>query len=273
LPVRADVRPKDPGQYKLIGREGRLRVDAPGKILGTTRFTIDVTLPRMLTAVVLHPPKFGATPATVDDSAALAEPGVTAVVPIEEGIAVVGQTFDDVQRGLRALRVDWDEQHAERRSSEELLAEHRRIVESGEQAAVARQDGDAEAALARAAHVVDAIYELPYLAHAPMEPNNAACRMGDDGFLEVWVGTEGPTYARIAASAAAGLGEDQVRVHVPYAGGSFGLHSSHGHDPRGRAGRAGAGLEVPGQGPVAARGGAQVRPVPGDGRAPGPGWG
>jgi isoquinoline 1-oxidoreductase beta subunit len=231
LPVPDDVRPKDPGQYKLIGRAGRLRVDSPGKILGTTRFVIDVTLPGMLTAVVLHPPKFGATPAAVDDSAALAEPGVTAVIPIEEGIAVVGQTFDDAQRGLRALKVDWDESGAERRSSEELLAEHRRLVQSGEQAVVARQDGDVAAALSGAAHVVDAIYELPYLAHAPMEPNNAVCRMGDDGILEVWTGTEGPVYERMSASAAAGIAEDRVRVHVPFAGGSFGLHSTSGRDP------------------------------------------
>jgi isoquinoline 1-oxidoreductase beta subunit len=231
LPVPDDVRPKERADYKLIGREGRLRVDAPGKILGTTRFTIDVILPRMLTAVVLHPPRFGAIAAAVDDRAALAEPGVTAVIPVDEGVAVVGQTFDDAQRGLRALTVDWDEQNAERRSSEELLAEHRRIVESGEQAVVAREDGDVEDALARAAHVVDAIYLLPYLAHAPMEPNNAVCRMGDDGILEVWAGTEGPTYVRMAASAAAGIGEDRVRVHVPFAGGSFGLHSTSGHDP------------------------------------------
>jgi isoquinoline 1-oxidoreductase beta subunit len=231
LPVPDGVQPKDPGQYKLIGREGLLRVDAPGKILGKTRFTIDVALPRMLTAVVLHPPKFGARAAAVDDRAALAEPGVTAVVPIEEGVAVVGETFDDAQRGLRALRVDWDEQDAERRSSEELLAEHRRLVESGEQAVVAREDGDVAAALAGAAHVVDAIYELPYLAHAPMEPNNAACRMGDDGILEVWAGTEGPVYTQMAASAAAGIDQDRVRVHVPVAGGSFGLHSTSGHDP------------------------------------------
>jgi isoquinoline 1-oxidoreductase beta subunit len=231
LPVPGSVQPKDPGQYKLIGREGLLRVDAPGKILGKTRFTIDVALPRMLTAVVLHPPKFGATAAAVDDRAALAEPGVTAVVRIDEGVAVVGETFDDVQRGLRALAVDWDEKNAERRSSEELLAEHRRLVESGEQAVVARQDGDVEDALARAAHVVDAIYELPYLAHAPMEPNNAACRMGDDGILEVWAGTEGPEYTRMAASAAAGIEKDRVRVHVPFAGGSFGLHSTSGRDP------------------------------------------
>jgi len=235
LPVPDGVQPKDPGQYKLIGREGRLRVDSPGKILGATRFTIDVTLPGMLTAVVLHPPKFGAMPTDVDGSAALAEPGVTAVFPIEEGIAVVGKTFDDAQRGLRALRVDWDEQNAERRSSEELLAEHRRLVESGEQAVLAREDGDVAAALADAAHVVDATYELPYLAHAPMEPNNAACRMGDDGILEVWAATEGPTYVRMAASAAAGIDKDRVRVHVPYAGGSFGLHSSAGHDPTSEA--------------------------------------
>jgi isoquinoline 1-oxidoreductase beta subunit len=231
LPVPDGVQPKDPGQYKLIGREGRLRVDAPGKILGKTRFTIDVTLPRMLTAVVLHPPKFGARAAAVDDSAALAEPGVTAVVQIEEGVAVVGETFDDAQRGVRALRVDWDEQDAERRSSEELLAEHRRLVTSGEQAVVAREDGDVAAALGGAAHVVDAIYELPYLAHAPMEPNNAVCRMGDDGILEVWAGTEGPVYEQMAASAAAGIDRDRVRVHVPFAGGSFGLHSTSGRDP------------------------------------------
>jgi isoquinoline 1-oxidoreductase subunit beta len=82
---------------------------------------------------------------------------------------------------------------------------------------------------------VDATYELPYLAHVPMEPNNAACRMGDDGILEVWAGTEGPTYVRMAASAPAGIGEDRVRVHVPFAGGSFGLHSSAGHDPTSEA--------------------------------------
>jgi isoquinoline 1-oxidoreductase subunit beta len=235
LPVPDGVQPKDPARYKLIGHEGLLRIDAPGKILGQTRFTIDVTLPRMLTAVVLHPPKFGAKVTAVDDSAALAEPGVTAVVRVDDGVAVVGETFDDAQRGLRALRVDWDEQDAERRSSEELLAEHRRLVVSGEQAVVAREDGHVTAALAGAAHVVDAIYELPYLAHAPMEPNNAVCAMGDDGVLEVWAGTEGPDYTQISASAAAGLDKDRVRVHVPYAGGSFGLHSTSGHDPASEA--------------------------------------
>ena len=82
----------------------------------------------MLTALVLHSPKFGATAATIDDSAALAVPGVTAVIPIDEGVAVVGETFHDAHQGLLALQVDWDETNAELRSSEELLAEHRRLV-------------------------------------------------------------------------------------------------------------------------------------------------
>src|SRR4051794_2444423 len=231
LPVPAGAQPKDRSEYKLIGREGRLRVDSVPKILGTTRFTIDVSIPGMLTAVVLHPPRFGAAVASIDDDAARAEPGVTAVVPIEEGVAVVGETVADAQRGLRALSVEWDDSEAERRSSEELLAEHVRLVESGEKAVVARNDGDVDEALADAASTVDAIYSLPYLAHATMEPNNAACRLREDGVLEVWASTESPEYVKMNASAVAGLDKEEVEVHVTLAGGSFGLHSSAERDP------------------------------------------
>jgi isoquinoline 1-oxidoreductase beta subunit len=231
LPVPEDVRLKDPSEFKLIGHEGRLRVDAPGKILGRTGFTIDVSLPGMMTAVVLHPPRFGATVASVDDQAAMDEPGVIAVVPIDEGVAVVGETVADAQRGLRALKVDWDDAGAERRSSSELLAEHIRLLESGEKAVTSRDDGDVEEALATAEATIDAVYTLPYLAHAAMEPNNAACRMRDDGTLEVWASTESPEYTRMAASEAGGIEKDQVEVHVTFAGGSFGLHSTSTNDP------------------------------------------
>jgi isoquinoline 1-oxidoreductase beta subunit len=231
LPVPDAVQPKDVSEYNLIGGEGRLRVDSLPKILGTTRFTIDVSVPGMRTAVVLHPPRFGATAASVDDAAALAEPGVIAVVAIEEGVAVVGETVADAQRGIRALVVEWDDTHAERRSSAELLAEHLRLLESGEGAVVAREDGDAETVLAGALTVIDGTYTLPYLAHATMEPNNAACRMGEDGVLEVWASTESPEFTRMSASAAAGIDKDQIEVHVTFAGGSFGLHSSSERDP------------------------------------------
>ena len=113
-------------------------------------------------------------------------------------------------------------------------------------------------------------YALPYLAHAAMEPNNAACRMREDGVLDVWAGTESPEYTRMSASAAAGIDKEQVEVHVTFAGGSFGLHSERRARPdgRGRADRSGARLEASDQGPVAARGGIQERPLPRDGRAP-----
>ncbi|HEY3672802.1 MAG TPA: molybdopterin cofactor-binding domain-containing protein [Acidimicrobiia bacterium] len=235
LPVPDGVQPKDPSEYKLIGGEGRLRVDSVPKILGSTRYTIDVTVPGMLTALVLHPPRFGATAASVDDEAALAEPGVTAVVPIEEGVAVVAETVADAQRGLRALVVDWDDTNAERRSTDELLAEHLRLLESGENAVTARDDGNVDAALADAASTVDGTYTLPYLAHAPMEPNNAACRMREDGVLEVWVASEAPEYVKMNASSIAGIDKEQVVVHITFAGGSFGLHSSAERDPMAEA--------------------------------------
>src|ERR1700730_14162225 len=173
MPIASDVQPKDPGAYRVLGREGRLRIDTPGKILGTTQYTIDVSLPGLLTAIVHHPPRFGGQVASVDDHAALAEPGVRAVIPIDEGVAVVAETFPDAQRGLQALQVEWDDEHAERRSSEELLREHHRLVESAAGAVVARADGNRDEGLSNAKHAVDVFYELPYLAHAPMEPNNA----------------------------------------------------------------------------------------------------
>jgi isoquinoline 1-oxidoreductase beta subunit len=235
LPVPDGVQLKDRSDYRLIGAEGRLRVDAVSKILGTTPFTIDVSLPGMLTAVVLHPPRFGARVAWIDDRTALAETGVTAVVPIDEGVAVVADTFADAQRGLHALTVEWEDTGAERRSSAELMAEHLRLLESDEEAVVARDDGDAAQAIADAPTVVDGTYELPYLAHAAMEPNNAACRMREDGVLELWASTESPEYARMSAAAAAGIDKDRVEVHVTFAGGSFGLHSSAEHDPTAEA--------------------------------------
>jgi isoquinoline 1-oxidoreductase subunit beta len=235
MPVPDGVQPKDRASYKLIGREGRLRVDAPAKILGQTRFTIDVSLPGLLTALVLHPPRFGARFVSVDDKAALAEPGVKAVVPIEYGVAVAGETYADAWRGVQALNVVWNDDAAERRSSVQLLEEHHRLVESGESAVVAADAGDVAAGFASAAHSVDAYYELPYLAHTPMEPHNAVCRMRDDGVLDVWASTESPVYAQMSAAAAAGIPKERVIVHVTKAGGSFGLHSSSHRDPTSEA--------------------------------------
>ena len=235
IPVPDGVSPKDPADYRLIGREGVIRLDSPGKILGTTQFTIDVSLPGLLTALVLHPPRFGAKVASVVDQQALDEPGVVAVVPIETGVAVVGETLADAQRGLRALKVEWDDSDAELRSTKELQAEHLRLLESQEGSTISTDEGDVEKALADAPNTIDVTYALPYLAHAPMEPNNAVCRMREDGTLEVWAGSESPEYARMSASEAAGIDKEAVEVHITFAGGSFGLHSAATKDPTAEA--------------------------------------
>jgi len=235
MPVPAGAVPKESSQYRLIGHSDLRRVDSVAKILGRTRYTIDITPPNARTAVVLHAPRFGARVLTVDDSAALALPGVVAVVPISNGIGVVGETLDDAQRGLRALTVTWDDAPAETRSSEQLAAEHRRIVESGEGMLVARDQGDVTAELARAPYSIDVVYELPFLAHAAMEPNNAVCHMREDGRLDVWASTQAPEYTAMAAARASGLPRERIDVHVTLAGGAFGLHSSHHDDPTSEA--------------------------------------
>ena len=230
LPVPKDVRLKDPSQFKQIGRERRLRVDAPNKILGRTDYTIDINLPGMVVAAVLHAPHFGAKVASLDDRAARGEAGVIAVVKIEAGVAVVGETFADAVRGLRALNVSWDDS-GERRSSKQLLADHLRLLESGEGAVVSRNEGAVDQALASAKTTIDATYTVPYLAHAAMEPFNGVCRMRDDGTLEVWASTETPVYVQMSASQAADIAIERVHVNVTFAGGSFGLHSTSKRDP------------------------------------------
>ena len=243
FPAPEDVTLRDPSEFKLIGQEGRLRVDGPGKILGVGDFTIDVSLPGLVEAVVLHPPRFGAKVGAVDDQAALAEPGVIAVVPIDAGVAVVAETIADAQRGLRALDVTWDDSAAERRSSAELLAEHVRLLESGERAVVSRDDGSVEDALAAARMTIDASYTLPYLAHAAMEPNGAVARMRDDGVLEIWASTETPLYNQMSASEAVGVEKERIEVQVTFAGGSFGLHSTSKGDPTAEAAQVARGLD------------------------------
>jgi isoquinoline 1-oxidoreductase beta subunit len=242
LPVPDEVRLKDRSEFKLIGHEGRLRVDSPEKILGQTTFTIDVSVRGMVEAVVLHPPRFGAKAASIDGQTALTEPGVIAVVPIDAGVAVVGETVADAARGLRALNVKWDDS-GERRSSRELMAEHLRLLESGEQAIVSRDDGDVDEGLSAAQTTIDATYTLPYLAHAAMEPDNAVCVMRGDGVLEIWASTETPLYNQMSISDAVGVDKDQIEVHVTFAGGSFGLHSTSGRDPSAEAAQVARGLE------------------------------
>jgi len=218
----AEVTLKDPKDFTLIGTTVP-RLDSPAKARGQARYTLDVTLPGMLTAVIARPPVFGATLKSFDDSAARAVKGVTDVVAVPQGVAVVAQGFWAAKQGRDALEISWDESTGETRGSAEIMAEYKKLAE--QPGDIARQDGDAAAALAGAAKVLEADYEFPYLAHAPMEPLDCVVQLGD-GACEIWAGSQIQTVDQGTAASILGLEPQQVRIHTMLAGGSFGRRAT-----------------------------------------------
>ncbi|SPH17524.1 Isoquinoline 1-oxidoreductase subunit beta [Defluviimonas aquaemixtae] len=221
MPIPSEIALKEPGEWTMIGNPDLRRYDSAAKTNGTHDFTIDVKLPGMLTAVMIHPPKFGATVKSFDAEAAKAMPGVVDVVETPRGLAVIGEHMWAAMKGREAVTADWDESAAETRGSEEILAEYRALI-AEPPAAIARQEGDSAGAIAGAAKVIAAEYEFPYLAHAALEPLNAVARMGEDGVVEVWGGHQVPDLYQFIASQVAETTPDKVRLHVMKTGGGFG---------------------------------------------------
>src|SRR5271169_1834098 len=226
LPVPNDVPLKAPKDFKLIGQK-LPRVDVPPKTNGTAQFTIDVTFPGMLVALLQRPPLFGATVKSFDAAAAKAVRGVVEVVQVPRGVAVVAKSFWAAKLGREALKVEWDDSKAEKRSTAAILAEYRTLA--GQPGMPARNDGDVAAALKGAAKVVTATYEFPYLAHAPMEPLDAVVKL-DANSCEIWAGDQFQTVDQANAAATAGLEPEQVNIHTLLAGGSFGRRANMGSD-------------------------------------------
>ena len=221
MPVPAKPALKEPGQWTLIGNAELRRYDSAPKTNGTQPYTIDVKLPGMLTATMIHPPKFGATVKSFDAAAAKAMPGIVDVVETPRGLAVVGENTWAAIKGRDAVTVEWDEAASETRGSEEILAAYRELV-AGKPQVVAAREGGTASAMAGAAQVLEARYEFPYLAHAALEPLNAVARMGEDGVLEIWAGHQSPDFYQAAAAQVAGITPDKVRLHVMKTGGGFG---------------------------------------------------
>ena len=225
-PVPDKAALKDPKHFKLIGQK-LPRVDIPGKTNGTAQFTIDVTFPNMLVAVLQRPPLFGATVKSFDPTATKAVPGVVEVLQVPRGVAVVAKSFWAAKQGRDALKVEWDDSKAERRSTAAILARYRTLAE--QPGMPARKDGDVAAALSGAAKVVTATYEFPYLAHAPMEPLDAVVKLDANG-CEIWAGDQFQTVDQANAAATAGLKPEQVKIYTLLAGGSFGRRANMGSD-------------------------------------------
>lgn len=226
LPVPDTVTLKNPKDFTLIG--ARIpRVDVAAKCDGSAQFTLDVVLPGMLVALLKRPPLFGATVKSFDSTAAAAVPGVVKVVQVPRGVAVVARSFWAAKQGRDALKVEWDDVHAEKRSSTTLMEEYRQLADKP--GLSARKQGDAAAAIASASRKVAASFEFPYLAHAPMEPLDAVVKL-TPASCEIWAGDQFQTIDQMNAAKAAGLEPSQVSINTLYAGGSFGRRANLSSD-------------------------------------------
>ncbi len=215
-----DIPLKPRSEWTQIGNAGLKRYDSAMKTDGTAPFTIDVKRPNMATAVMIHPPKFGATAASFDAQKAKAVKGVIDVVQISRGVAVVAENMWAAIKGRDLVTVTWNEDKAEKRSSAEILAAYEAQAKAAP-LAQARNDGDAAKAFAAAATTIEATFSFPYLAHAALEPLNAVAEM-KDGVVEIWAGHQMPDLYQYIASQIAGVTPDKVKLHVMRTGGGFG---------------------------------------------------
>jgi isoquinoline 1-oxidoreductase beta subunit len=226
VPVPADVKLKDPKDFKLIGKDVP-RKDSKAKTNGSAVFTIDVKLPGMLTAVVAHPPQYGAKVKSFDASKAKAIKGVTDVVQIPQGVAVLAKDFWTAKRGRDALSVQWDDSAATKSGSAEILAQYKELA--SKLGLLAHKAGDAEGALASSAKKLEAGFDFPFLAHAAMEPMNCVVKLDTNG-CEVWNGEQFQTVDQANVAKALDMKPEQVKINMLFAGGSFGRRANPASD-------------------------------------------
>ncbi len=229
LPAPADVRLKDPAHFKLIGNPHLPRKDSASKTNGTAIFTQDIRLPDMLVAVAAHPTRFGSTVKSFDATRAKAVAGVIDVVQFPGGtgyfggVAVLAKNTWIAKQGRDALQIEWDESHAYRQSSADILAGYRALA--GQPGTLARNEGDTGAAFAPDVRVIEAEFEFPFLAHAAMEPLNCLVHLSE-GRCQIWNGEQMQTGDQAALAKLLGLEPGQVEIHQLYAGGSFGRRAN-----------------------------------------------
>lgn len=217
---------KDRKTFKLIGT-AQHRLDGREKVTGQAGFGIDVKLPGLLSARVLHAPVFGASVKSFDATAAKAIKGVRHVVQIQSGVAVVADHWWAASKGVDALKVEWDlgaaadfSSESQRKSMDALL--------TGDGAS-AKATGDVAAALKAAKDPIDAEFDFPYLSHAPLEPMNATADVREDG-VTVWAPTQFQTFDQMAAARVAGVTPDKVVLHTTLLGGGFGRRANPASD-------------------------------------------
>jgi isoquinoline 1-oxidoreductase beta subunit len=231
LPVPTDAPLKNPSQYRVIGQPLK-RLDSREKSMGTAEFGLDVRLPGMLYAAVARCPVFGGKAASFDARKAKTLAGVKDVLQIATGVAVVADNSWTAMQACRALQVEWNEGPGASLSTAGISSMF--AARAREDGAEARRDGDVSTSLAHAAKTVEANYEVPFLAHATMEPMNCTAHVSADQ-CEVWAPTQCMTDARDMAAAMTGLPPEKINFHVTYMGGGFGRRGNYELDFIGEA--------------------------------------
>lgn len=212
---------KAPERYHLVGKPTP-RLDTPAKITGQAVYGLDVRLPGMLVAQVARAPMLGAKPAKVDDAAARAVPGVRDIVTITSGVAVIADHFWAAKSGREALAIEWQGGDAALDSA----AVSRKLADAVGGGVEVRTAGDAAETIAGAGarRTLRASYEVPYLAHAPMEPLSATVHV-HDGICEIWTGTQSPSFTAMKAAQILAINPEKVKVTTTFLGGGFGRRS------------------------------------------------
>jgi isoquinoline 1-oxidoreductase beta subunit len=227
MPVPEDPPLKDPKDYRVIGTSQK-GIDNPDIVTGRVKYGLDTKVPGMLYAAIEKPPTYEGTVKSVDDSRARAVAGVRDVIvvpPMQNptyrvaGVAVLADSTWAAMKGRRALSVEWEAGRLPKESSPSLRAQFEELTRA--QGKVLRDDGDVEGAIAGAAKRLEAVYEVPFLTHAPMEPMNCVADVRDDR-CEIWAPTQVPAGARGLAAAITGLPQEAITVHMIRAGGGFG---------------------------------------------------
>lgn len=222
LPLPDNVPLKSPRDFKLIGKPVK-RLDTPQKINGTAKFGLDIYPPDVQTVLIARSPVFGGKVKRFDASKALKHPGVHGVYQVPSGIAVAATGFWPARAARDLLEIEWDEGPGAALSTPKMRAEYLDLARKP--GVVARKNGDVEQGLKSAGKSVSAEYELPYLAHAMMEPLNVVVDLKPH-HCTIWTGTQAQTMDRNMAAKTAGLEPEQVEIHTTFLGGGFGRRAN-----------------------------------------------
>lgn len=233
LPVPKNPKLKDPKDFKILGKYNK-RLDVPDRVTGKAVYGIDVDVPGMVYACILHSPAIHGKIASIDDSETKKVTGVLQVMKCErpmphrkaEAVAVIATNWWAALKGRKALKVQWDNGDLEKNmTTDKYFAA---CYDSAKKEGINHEEkGDFAAKFASASKKIDAVYETPFLAHAPIEPECAVVHVKDDGTAEVWAHVQGPDGGLADVSRALGISQDKIKFNVPLLGGSFGRKAYH----------------------------------------------